>query len=136
MLTFHEKTALGFAQKSENAKDEQGREWFMKSALKHAAQAGLTLQQIETKAAAIETQNAAQNAALETTEEVCDPCAVKAIRYFFAVCKNAGIDTTNSDLMRGAFSTYFGRKINTRRDLTADMWLNAANAIERGHLIF
>lgn len=120
-LTFHEKTALGFARRADAAKNQADADWNMRHALRHAERAGLSLQAIEAKAAALEAPAS---------------CSVKAIRRFFAICKNARIDASNDDRVRGALSVFFGKRINSRKELSTDMWLSAGDAIEAGRLVF
>ena len=123
-LTFHETTALGFAKKAAEAKEQAGADWFMRSAVTHADKAGLSLEAIQAKAAQV------------ATVEAMPVCSVKAIRRFFAICKTAGVDATSEERTRGALSAFFGLRIESRKQLTTDQWLAAADAIETGRLVF
>ncbi len=120
-LSFHEKTALGYAKKAAEAKEQAAADWFMRSAVKHADKAGLSLEAIQAKAAKVEAMPV---------------CSVRAIRRFFAICKSAGVDATSEERTRGALSAFFGLRIESRRDLTTDQWLAAGDAIETGRLVF
>lgn len=133
-LTFNEKTALGFAKRAAEAKTINDGAWFMKQANRHADKAGLTLEQIEEKAAAIEA--AANAPQIEAEAAPVAKCSVKAIRRFFAICKSAGIDASNDDRVRGALSVFFGVRIESRKQLTTDQWISAGDAIEAKRLVF
>lgn len=134
-LTHQEKTALGYAKKAAEATRLEDGAWFLRAAERNAKQAGTTLEAIEEKAAAIEA--AAQAPTVAAVEVPAAPaCSVRAIRRFYAICKSCKTDTTSDERVRGAFSVFFGQRIETRKQLTTDMWLRAGDAVEAGQLVF
>jgi hypothetical protein len=57
-------------------------------------------------------------------------CRVRAMKAFWKAAQADGMDTKDADGMRAALSGYLGRMVNSRRDLSAGEWREAAAGIE------
>lgn len=58
----------------------------------------------------------------------------QAIREFFAVAREKGLDTKAQERARGAIGVVIGRRIESRADMTADEWIEATYALRLGFL--
>jgi len=63
-------------------------------------------------------------------------CHVRVIRRFYAIAQKAGLDVKNSERMKGAFSMALGRRVDSRKQLTADNWAYLGDLAESGRLVF
>ncbi len=120
MMSFNEKMARGFIERATSATNEADAAWFMRQAARYAEKMGTTVEALVAPAA-----------------EVKKPCChVRVIRRFYAICKNAGLDVKEADRMRGAFSLFLGRRVNSRDELNGDEWASLGDAAERGLLLW
>jgi hypothetical protein len=128
-----EEIVLGFARNAANAKDIETGAWHLRAAQRNAAKLGTTLEAIEEKAAAIEA--AAKAPKVEAPAKVRCP-HYKAIREFFKVARELGLDTSkeSKDRWRGALGMLLGRPIESRSELTGAEWSFATNALRMGKL--
>jgi hypothetical protein len=64
------------------------------------------------------------------------PCSVKAIRRFFAIAKDCGMDTSKAakPAMRHAIETALRRYINSRAEITMNEWLMLGDLVKIGRL--
>ena len=131
-LTLNEKNALGFARRAAKATDEADRAWHLRAALRYAGRAGLTLEVIEAKAAALEGEATVAPQAPEKPK--C--CHVRVIHRFYAIAKKVGLKVEEEDRMRGAVSMALGRRIESRESLTAENWILLGDWAESGRLIW
>ena len=86
------------------------------------------LENIERVIAVLEAAKAAQVPAIESPKPARCPF-YGSIRTFFGVAKGAGLNTKADAEMRRAMSSYFGRSIESREELTGAMWAQATDAI-------
>lgn len=56
-------------------------------------------------------------------------CRVRAMKAFFKAAQQDGMDVKNADGMRVALAGYLGRMVNSRCDLSAGEWREAAEGI-------
>jgi hypothetical protein len=61
-----------------------------------------------------------------------------SIKTFFAVARDAGLDTTatSRDRVRGALGVFVGRRLASRNEVTGPEWSGAAQAIKTGRLFW
>jgi hypothetical protein len=61
-----------------------------------------------------------------------------SIKTFFAVARDAGLDTTGAsrDRVRGALGVWLGRRLASRNEVTGAEWSGAAQAIKTGRLFW
>jgi hypothetical protein len=62
--------------------------------------------------------------------DAANACRVSAMKAFFKAAQSDGMDTKNADGMRAALAGYLGRVVNSRRDLSAGEWREAAAGVE------
>ncbi len=127
-LTNTEKTALGFAKKAAEAKDQSSADWFMRAAVKNADKTGTTLEAIAAKAAAIEAAKA---------QPKTGRCPhYKTIREFAATAREYGLSMADKDRARGAIGMFLGRRLESRSELTGQEWAFCTNAVRLGKLFW
>ncbi len=116
-MNFHEKTARGYVENATRAWME-GRfddaEWFERAVIKHRA-----LAVAQTEPAKVEKKRCQHYG---------------AIKEFFAVAREMGMDTTAKDRARGAVGMLLGKRVESRASLTGPEWSFATNALRMGKL--
>jgi hypothetical protein len=101
----------------------------------NAAAARSELQSLEaaqTKANAVQVKAAKVEA--RPTKSRCAHWA--AIKEFFAVCREMGMDAQNKPACRAAVGMLLGRRIETRADLSGAEWNFCTNAVRMGRLFW
>lgn len=126
MNNFHETTANGFSKRAEKAYVEymnggpvsllDDAEFYERAAAKHRAQIAPAQAVKPAKVAKPRCQHYA------------------AIKEFFMVAREMGMDTAAKDRARGAVGMLLGKRIESRASLTGSEWSFATNALRCGKL--
>lgn len=120
MTEFSCKKIIGFVERAKTAQDQASADWFMRAAVREADKNGTTVEAVL--------------AANEAPKVRCPHYA--AIKEFFAVAKEKGLDTAQKDRARGAVGMLLGKRIESRAALTGEEWTFATSALRMGKLIW
>ena len=132
-LTHSEKTALAYLENARNADTQREADYHLRAAVDHADRAGMSLEAIEAKAAAIEAAEAVE-ATAPAKKTRCPHYAT--IKEFVNAAARAGLKMDDKDRARGAMGVYLGKRISSRSELTAADWNNAITGVNAGLLFW
>ena len=102
---------------------------------RNAAEARNDLQVLEAKLTALTAAQSAKTPAPAKVEKQRCP-HYGAIKEFFAVAREVGLDAQNKAGCRAAVGMLLGRRIESRADMDGTEWAFATNAVRMGRLFW